>query len=93
MLVLARKVGERIMVGEDVVIAVISIDRGVVRLGIDAPQDVVIAREEVSDLYNGRPLDHGRRLEQRAKEGKGKTDGATGSGSESDVESGDEKKE
>lgn len=47
MLVLSRKVGERIQVGDHVSIMVVRIGNGVVRLGIDAPPDMAIMREEV----------------------------------------------
>jgi carbon storage regulator len=47
MLVLGRRPGEKIAIGENVVITVCDILRGKVRIGIDAPKDVVIRREEV----------------------------------------------
>jgi carbon storage regulator len=47
MLILTRKVGERIYLLDRIVIEVVSLDRGRVRLGITAPQDVVALREEL----------------------------------------------
>ncbi|GED14548.1 carbon storage regulator CsrA [Aneurinibacillus migulanus] len=47
MLVLSRKVGEKIMVGDSIQIKVISVDGDQVKLGIEAPQNVSIYREEV----------------------------------------------
>ena len=47
MLVLSRKLGERIYIGDGVVVTVVDIDRGKIRLGIEAPRDVAIYREEV----------------------------------------------
>jgi carbon storage regulator CsrA len=47
MLVLARKTDESIQLGDDIVLKVISIDKGVVKLGIDAPKDVNIIRSEL----------------------------------------------
>ena len=47
MLVLARKTDESIQLGDDIMIKVISIDKGVVKLGIDAPQDINIIRSEL----------------------------------------------
>ncbi|RUL87471.1 carbon storage regulator CsrA [Tautonia sociabilis] len=47
MLVLSRKIGERIRIGDDVVLTVVRIHGDKVRLGIDAPTEVAIHREEV----------------------------------------------
>jgi carbon storage regulator len=49
MLVLGRKVGERILVGDDVVLTVVSAGRDGVRIGIEAPRDVRIHRAEIVD--------------------------------------------
>lgn len=49
MLVLTRKVGESIVIGYDVEITVLKIRGGQVRLGVDAPRDVVIHRSEVHE--------------------------------------------
>lgn len=47
MLVLSRKVGERIRIGDGVVITVVRITGGGVRLGIDAPAELAVVREEL----------------------------------------------
>lgn len=49
MLVLSRKPGERILVGDDVVITIVRIGPNTVRLGIDAPGHMNIVREELCD--------------------------------------------
>lgn len=49
MLVLSRKPGERILVGNDVVITIVRIGPNTVRLGIDAPGHMNIVREELVD--------------------------------------------
>lgn len=49
MLVLSRKVSEKILVGDDVVITVVRIGPNLVRLGIDAPGHMNIVREELAD--------------------------------------------
>lgn len=52
MLVLTRKVGERIHIGDDVVLTVVRIQGDKVRLGIDAPAHVAVHREEVHRRLN-----------------------------------------
>jgi len=47
MLVLSRKVGERIVVGEHIKITVVRMGQGSVRIGIEAPGDMAIVREEL----------------------------------------------
>lgn len=47
MLVLSRKPGERIMIGDAVTITVVRIGPNNVRLGIDAPREMNIVREEL----------------------------------------------
>ena len=47
MLVLSRKVGERILVGDNVTITVVRLTNGGVRLGIEAPSEMAVVREEV----------------------------------------------
>ncbi len=49
MLVLGRKVGEEIHLGEDVVIKIISTAQGVVKVGIDAPKKLLILRGELKE--------------------------------------------
>jgi len=47
MLVLSRKLGQAFSVGDDVRITIVKIDRHSVRIGIEAPGDVTIYREEI----------------------------------------------
>ncbi len=47
MLVLSRKVGESIQIGDDITVTVTRISESAVRLGIDAPPDVRIDRTEI----------------------------------------------
>ncbi|MCF6341032.1 MAG: carbon storage regulator CsrA [Sulfurimonas sp.] len=47
MLVLARKLNESIVLSDDIIIKVVSIDKGVVKLGIDAPKNISIVRSEL----------------------------------------------
>lgn len=50
MLVLTRKDGQRIRIGESVVLTVIRIRGGHVRIGIEAPRSTHVAREELQPL-------------------------------------------
>ncbi len=47
MLILTRKVGESLVIGDDVVVTLLSIKGNQVRLGIKAPQNVSVHREEI----------------------------------------------
>ncbi|MBP2027786.1 carbon storage regulator [Acetoanaerobium pronyense] len=47
MLVLKRKSGESIMIGEDVEIKIVDIGDGTVKIGIEAPKSIEIMRKEV----------------------------------------------
>ncbi len=49
MLVLTRKPGEGIIIGDDITIKIITIKGGAIRIGIDAPLDTKIHRQEVYD--------------------------------------------
>lgn len=53
MLILTRRVDERIFIGEDITLCVLDIEGNRVRLGLDAPRDVAILREEVQQRYRG----------------------------------------
>lgn len=50
MLVLSRKLGQKIYIGDNVCITVVHIERGKIRLGIEAPRDVPIVRQELLPL-------------------------------------------
>jgi carbon storage regulator len=47
MLILGRKVGDSIVIGDGIKVVVLACDRGGVRLGIEAPNDVTILRGEI----------------------------------------------
>jgi carbon storage regulator len=51
MLVLSRKANEKIYIGDDIIIQVAEIGRGEVKIGITAPKDVKIVREEIRRVF------------------------------------------
>jgi len=47
MLILTRRVGETLKIGEDIEVTVLGLRGGQVRMGINAPRDVAVHREEI----------------------------------------------
>ncbi len=56
MLILTRRVGETLMIGDNITVTVLSVQGNQVRLGINAPKDVAVHREEVAKrIAEGQP--------------------------------------
>jgi carbon storage regulator len=55
MLVLSRKVGERILIGDKITVTVVRVAQGAVRIGVEAPVDMQIVREELKDHATAAP--------------------------------------
>jgi carbon storage regulator len=49
MLILSRRVGESVLIGEDISITVLRVKGNQVRLGVNAPKSIAVQREEVSE--------------------------------------------
>ncbi len=47
MLVLTRRLGESVIIGDNIKITIEKISKGQIKIGIEAPKEVVVAREEV----------------------------------------------
>jgi carbon storage regulator len=47
MLILTRRVGETLVIGDAVTVTVLGVKGGQVRIGVDAPRDVAVHREEI----------------------------------------------
>jgi carbon storage regulator len=57
MLVITRKVGEELKVGDNIYVKIISVDKNQVKIGVDAPRDISILRMElVKEIINQNKL-------------------------------------
>lgn len=52
MLMLTRRINESVIIDNNIKITVIGVDRGCIKLGFEAPEEVVIVREELLDVEN-----------------------------------------
>lgn len=57
MLVLTRKAGEGIVIGDNITIKIVEVKSGGIRIGIDAPRDTKIYRQEVYDRIRQENID------------------------------------
>jgi carbon storage regulator len=60
MLILTRRVGETLMIGNDVTVTVLAVKGNQVRIGINAPKDVAVHREEIFDRVRAEKAEEGR---------------------------------
>ncbi len=49
MLILTRRVGETLMIGDDVAVRILGVKGNQVRVGVEAPRDVIVHRQEIYD--------------------------------------------
>jgi carbon storage regulator len=54
MLVLSRKVGERILIGDNIAVTVVRITGSGVRIGVEAPSEMAVIRQELKDHMESR---------------------------------------
>lgn len=60
MLILTRRVGETLMVGDEVTVTVLGVKGNQVRLGVNAPKHVAVHREEIYNRIQNEEEDEGR---------------------------------
>jgi len=58
MLILTRRVGESLMIGDEVNVTVLGIKGNQVRIGVNAPKDVAVHREEIYQRIQQENADH-----------------------------------
>ncbi len=59
MLILTRRVGETLMIGDDVTVTVLGVRGNQVRIGVNAPKDVTVHREEIYERIKKENSDEG----------------------------------
>ena len=66
MLILTRRVGESLVIGDDITITVLSVKGNQARLGVNAPRDVAVHREEIMDkIQSGDTQDGDRKRDDK----------------------------
>lgn len=54
MLILTRRVDESLVIGENITVTILSVKGNQVRIGVDAPRDVTVHREELAQKHDSR---------------------------------------
>jgi len=67
MLILTRRVGETVMIGNEITVTVLGVKGNQVRIGVNAPKDVAVHREEIYERIKREGDGEPRALESAAK--------------------------
>jgi carbon storage regulator len=68
MLILTRKLGEAIAIGDDIKITLLDIKGKYIRIGIEAPRNVTVHRQEIYQLIQEQNIEASRHEEQKVQE-------------------------
>lgn len=68
MLVLSRKIGESLRIGEDIELVILDVNRGQVRIGIEAPKTTNIVRSELLTRVQGEQPDEAAKTDDTASQ-------------------------
>jgi carbon storage regulator len=63
-LILTRRIGETVMIGDEVTVTVLRVKGNQVRLGVNAPKSVSVQREEIFHRIKGEGADHDGHVER-----------------------------
>lgn len=67
MLILTRRIGETVVIGDDIQVVVMGVNGSQVRLGVKAPRNIIVDREEIAERKKLEAEERARRWPEHAK--------------------------